>query len=292
MASKRMFDHDIVNSDDFLDMSLSAQALYFHLGMNADDRGFVSPRKIMRMLGSSADDLRILILKNFVIAFESGVVVITHFNQNNWLDSRRIKETVHLEEFRQLTLTDQIYSLQNAMLSNRLANAKQMLRESSIEESRVEENSNTSTPHPLDAGRGSANAGKPKRNKPRKAMNPIFVKYDKIGKSPLCVEDLRAAYQDKEFIKTASEQLFTTEVVIRQVLTNIGRWISGTREKRYSLTKLMRVFMRDFETVQPASSLDDLVKQRDKLLAENPANAEEIEQQFDKLLAQAKGVAK
>ena len=63
MAQRRMFSPKIVSSDAFLDMPISTQALYFHLGMNADDDGFVNPRKIVRMIGGSDDDLKVLLVK-------------------------------------------------------------------------------------------------------------------------------------------------------------------------------------------------------------------------------------
>ena len=79
MANKRMFTMHIVDSDAFLDMPLSTQALYFHLNMRADDDGFLgNPKRIQRLIGASDDDLKILIAKRFVLAFEDGVIVIKH----------------------------------------------------------------------------------------------------------------------------------------------------------------------------------------------------------------------
>jgi len=100
-----MFDRDIISSDSFTEMTSDAQSLYFHLGVNADDEGFVSPRGIMRMISAPEDALRILVVKNFVIPFKSGVVVITNWHQNNYLDKHKIKETQHQEEKSQLYLT-------------------------------------------------------------------------------------------------------------------------------------------------------------------------------------------
>ena len=48
MAEKRMFSIRIVDSDAFLDMPLSTQALYFHLGMRADDDGFINNHNKIR----------------------------------------------------------------------------------------------------------------------------------------------------------------------------------------------------------------------------------------------------
>lgn len=105
MAQKRMFSLSVIDTDRFLDMSASAQALYFHLGMHGDDDGFVSaPRKIARAAGCNDDDLRLLIAKDFVIPFESGVVVITDWNINNTLKNDRYRETVYLQEKSKLRL--------------------------------------------------------------------------------------------------------------------------------------------------------------------------------------------
>lgn len=99
-----MFAKTIVLSDAFLDMPLSARCLYFTLGMLADDDGFInSPRSIMRQCGASDDDMRILLARKFVLAFESGVIVIKHWRINNYLRKDRYKETVYTEEYKQLT---------------------------------------------------------------------------------------------------------------------------------------------------------------------------------------------
>lgn len=99
MAERRMFAKTIIDSDAFLDMPLSSQALYFHLSMRADDDGFINnPKKIQRSIGCSADDLKLLIAKNFIIPFESGVVVIKHWKIHNYIRSDRYKETVYQEE--------------------------------------------------------------------------------------------------------------------------------------------------------------------------------------------------
>jgi len=94
-----MFAKTIIDSDAFLDMPLSTQALYFHLSMRADDDGFINnPRKIQKMIGSSEDDLKLLIAKRFLLNFESGVVVIKHWKIHNYIQNDRYKETMYKEE--------------------------------------------------------------------------------------------------------------------------------------------------------------------------------------------------
>lgn len=101
-----MFSLKITSSDEFLDMPLSAQALYLHLGMNADDDGFVQPKKIIRLVGAKEDDLKLLIVKKFVYPFQTGVVVIRHWKENNYIQKDRYTETLFKEEKALLSLDD------------------------------------------------------------------------------------------------------------------------------------------------------------------------------------------
>lgn len=103
MARRRMFSLDVVDTDRFLDMPSSTQALYFHLGMRADDDGFVaSPKRTTAMCGCSADDLNLLAAKGFVRPFESGVVVIVDWKKNNLLRPDRYTPTQFQKEKAQL----------------------------------------------------------------------------------------------------------------------------------------------------------------------------------------------
>ena len=107
MAEKRMFTQKIIDSDAFLEMPLSAQALYFHLNMRADDDGFINnPKRIQRTVGSTEDDLKLLIVKRFVICFESGVIVIKHWRMHNTLRKDRYNPTQYQEELSHLKLKD------------------------------------------------------------------------------------------------------------------------------------------------------------------------------------------
>lgn len=107
MAERRMFSKTIIDSDKFLDMPLTTQALYFHLSMRADDEGFISnPKKIMRMIGSDEDSMKLLIAKQFIIPFESGIVVIKHWRIHNYIQSDRFKDTICTEERKQLGYAD------------------------------------------------------------------------------------------------------------------------------------------------------------------------------------------
>lgn len=93
-----MFSPEVVCDDKFIDMPTSTQALYFQLGMHADDDGFIGPKKIMRIISASEDDLKILIGKKFVIPFESGVVVVRHWRVNNLIRKDWYRPSIHVEE--------------------------------------------------------------------------------------------------------------------------------------------------------------------------------------------------
>ena len=102
-----MFTKKITQSDAFLDMPLSAQCLYFHLNMEADDDGFVnSPRKIQRLIGAKDDDLKLLIAKSFILVFETGVIVIKHWRMHNTIRQDRYHPTDYQEEYQKLDLKE------------------------------------------------------------------------------------------------------------------------------------------------------------------------------------------
>ena len=112
MANRRMFSNDVVGTDRFLEMPLTSQALYFHLGMRADDDGFISsPKTITRSVNCGEDDLKILISKGYVIPFENGVVVIADWAVNNWIRPDRKHDTRFLELMDRLNIENGVYKL-------------------------------------------------------------------------------------------------------------------------------------------------------------------------------------
>ena len=118
MAQRRMFSLKIVDTDAFLDMPQSSQLLYFHLSMRADDDGFVAnPKKIMRVIGSQEDDLKVLFTKRFVLPFDSGVCVIKHWKIHNYIQNDRYMPTQYVKEKAMLDVDEetQKYRLKTAM---------------------------------------------------------------------------------------------------------------------------------------------------------------------------------
>jgi len=127
-----MFDKAIIDTDRFMDLGMTSKGLYFLLGMEADDEGFVSYKKVMRVHGGNEDDMKVLVAKGFVLSFPSGVVVITDWNKNNYLDKHRITPTEYQKERKLLVLTeDKNYEFNVCSTS---------IEENSIVEKRIEEN--------------------------------------------------------------------------------------------------------------------------------------------------------
>ena len=105
MAQRRMFSKEITTSDLFVEMPSSSRLLYFDLGMEADDEGFIgNARMLSRAYGASSDDLKLLATKGFIIMFQNGVTVVKDWNLNNKLRKDRIKPTIYTEEKSMLTV--------------------------------------------------------------------------------------------------------------------------------------------------------------------------------------------
>ncbi len=176
-----MFAKTIIDSDAFVDMPLSTQALYFHLSMRADDDGFINnPKKIQRMIGASDDDLKVLIMKNFIIPFDSGVVVIKHWKIHNLVRKDRYKPTVYTEEKAELT------TKQNGAYTHGLPDDTHRLTQYRLGEDRLDEDSITTTGSTGNLERGNE-------------ISQVFSYYlDHIdpAPSPICIEELKDFSQD------------------------------------------------------------------------------------------------
>lgn len=143
MAKKRMFNLGVLETDAFLDMPLSTQALYFHLNLRADDDGFVgNPKRITTNIGASLDDLKLLIAKRFVLAFEDGVIVIKHWRMHNAIKKDRYTETNYTEDLLQLDIKENgAYTFRDGALleHKRSTNGAQMEQTCSADKVRIEE---------------------------------------------------------------------------------------------------------------------------------------------------------
>ena len=146
VAKKRMFNVDIVGSDAFLDLPHTAQALYFQLGMRADDDGFVgNPKTIQRIAGTKASDLELLVKKRFLLQFPSGVVVIKHWKINNQIQKDRYTPTVYTEEYQSLYIKDN--KAYTEMDKGCIQSVSEMDTQISIDKDRLDKNSRGGEKH-------------------------------------------------------------------------------------------------------------------------------------------------
>ena len=155
MAERRMFAKSVIDSDAFLEMQPITQMLYFHLAMTADDEGFLNnSKRIMRMVGATEKDLKLLLEKQFLLGFESGVVVIKHWRVHNYIPNDMFKKTLFSEERAQLsvdgnglytTCIQNVYSLdtQDRIGKDRIGKEKDISKE--ISKKKADKSADTHT---------------------------------------------------------------------------------------------------------------------------------------------------
>ena len=212
MAQRRMFSRKITETDRFLEMPLSSQALYFHLNMGADDEGFIDKAKtIQRTIGASDDDMKLLIAKGFLIPFDSGVVVIRHWRIHNYIRSDRFQSTLHQDEKTQLEY-DHSKTAMLKPLENVIPNGYQMDTQDRASKVSLDEGSLTTYPKEPD-------------NIPYKEI--IDYLNSKTGKN----------YRDnvqknKSLIKARWSEGYRLED-FKQVIDNLFKDWSGTKYAKY-----------------------------------------------------------
>ncbi len=107
MAERRMLTKKVTDDDNFMSLSSSAQALYLHLSMSADDDGFCNQVAIsMFKAHASVQDLQALLEKRYIYQFDNGVIVIKHWRMANALRKDRYTPTAFQEELAMLGIKD------------------------------------------------------------------------------------------------------------------------------------------------------------------------------------------
>ena len=232
MAEKRMFTKKIVDSDAFLDMPLSTQALYFHLNMRADDDGFINnPKKIQRMIGASEDDLKVLIAKRFVICFENGVIVIKHWRMHNTLRKDRYNPTTYQEQLSMLDIKDNNSYTEKAAVAP-VATAwqpdgNQMEPQYSIGKYSIDKDSilKDNAPDSVEPEQPA-----PKKNKPVKHK---YGEYKNVLLTNEELEKLNAEYEDlDERIERLSSYVASTGKTYKSHYATIRNWARKDAEQQ------------------------------------------------------------
>ncbi len=213
-----MFAKTIIDSDAFLDMPLSTQSLYFHLSMRADDDGFINnPKKIQRMVGCGDDDLKLLVAKNFIIPFESGVVVIKHWKIHNFIRNDRYKETMYQEEKAMLSLKE------NKAYTLGIPNGYQMDTQDRLGKDRLDKVSIVEDIIP------DSDESEPKPKKPTKHK---YGEYNNVLLTDEELDKLQAEYPDwKDRIERLSSYVASTGKTYKSHYATIRNWARNDKKK-------------------------------------------------------------
>ncbi|MFR9206947.1 MAG: replisome organizer [Lachnospiraceae bacterium] len=221
MAERRMFSKTIIDSDAFIDMPSTARLLYYDLSMRADDDGFINnPKKIIRMTGASVDDMNVLILRKFIIPFESGIVVIKHWKIHNYIQKDRYKETNYKEEKAMISLDE---------------NKAYTLSLGALDTDCIQHVSNTDTQ--VRIGKDRVRIDKDNIfNSPPKATKPARHKYGEYKNVLLSDEDiekLKAEFPSdwQERIERLSEYIASSGKSYKNYLATIRNWAKRDKEK-------------------------------------------------------------
>ena len=213
MAEKRMMSKSIIETDKFMDMPMSAQCLYFHLLLRADDDGFiVSPKRTMRSIGCTDDDMKILIAKSYVLAFESGVIVVKHWRIHNYVKRDRYKQSsipesklIMLDENREYQYLEPKRNQSGTSLE-----PKRNQSGTSLEPKRSkEEHEGYSEDHEEYDKINTSNGAEPKWNQNGTKMEPNwFHRLDKIRLDKIRGEEIRKDKKKKQSVslKTIIEE--------------------------------------------------------------------------------------
>ena len=218
-----MFAKTIIDSDAFLDMPLSAQALYFHLSMRADDDGFINnPKKIQRMIGASDDDCKLLIMKQFIIPFESGIVVIKHWRIHNYIQKDRYAPTIYQAEKSTLTVN------KNREYTECIQNGYNLDTQVSIDKDSI--GKNRLDKDSLELGKNSKDC------EPQAATTPTrhkYGEYKNVLLSDTDMEKLKSEFPDdyNTRIERLSEYIASTGKVYKNHLATIRCWARKEKDK-------------------------------------------------------------
>ncbi len=279
MAERRMFTQKIIDSDAFLDMPLSTQALYFHLNMRADDDGFVNnPKRIQRTIGASDDDLKLLFAKRFVIGFESGVLVIKHWRMHNTLRKDRYNPTQYQDELSLLDVKDNnayterlpepVVALPETLATTWQPNGNQMATQYSIGKDSIDKLSIE------EYGDADSDESDPPPKK-KKTVKHKYGEYSNVLLTDEELSNLKTEYPDwKDRIERLSSYVASTGKSYKSHYATIRNWArkdaeSGKGRKRKEIVPAW------MEEDNQNAYLDRMKKYADQLRSENDGNLSE-----------------
>lgn len=236
MAEKRMFTQKIIDSDPFLEMPLSTQALYFHLNMRADDDGFINnPKRMCRTIGASEDDLKLLLAKRFVIGFESGVLVIKHWRMHNTLRKDRYNPTQYQEEFAMLDIKgNKSYTERsgNLLATEWQPNGNQLEPQYSIDKYSIDKISI------VEDSISESDDSEPSAKPTKKAVKHKYGEYNNVLLTDEELQKIQAEFTDwEDRIERLSSYVASTGKSYKSHYATIRNWAKKDQEKTAQANK-------------------------------------------------------
>ena len=234
MAEKRMFTQKIIDSDAFLDMPLSTQALYFHLNMRADDDGFINnPKRIQRTIGASEDDLKLLIAKRFVIGFDCGVIVIKHWRMHNTLRKDRYNPTQYQEELAMLEVKDNsAYTEKDLPLIDSVATKRQPTGNHPAPQYSIDKNSIGLDKNSIEDNMAVSVETEPPTTKPTKPQKHKHGEYNNVLLTDDELEKLQDEFVDwSARIDRLSSYIASTGKAYKSHYATIRNWARKDKEQ-------------------------------------------------------------
>ena len=122
MTERATFLKAIISSDDFLNLPLSAQALYFHLNISANEKGVLyCPKTIAKYIGADESDYRLLLNKRFITQNKDVGITITHWREHNGIGGNAKKRISYsYRQWRRKVLERDHYTCQNCGSKDKL----------------------------------------------------------------------------------------------------------------------------------------------------------------------------
>lgn len=253
-----MFAKTIIDSDAFLDMPLSTQSLYFHLSMRADDDGFINnPKKIQRMIGASEDDLKLLVAKRFILAFENGVIVIKHWRMHNAIRKDRYTPTQYQEQMSMLMIKDN-KSYTEINHDNHLATTRQPLGNQVQPQVRLGKDriGKGSVEYIVD---DSEESQPPAHEKKKKIQKHRYGEYDNVLLTDEEMEKLKNEFPDiDERIENLSSYVASTGKKYKSHYATIRNW--ARKDKEQTKQKSRNQFNNFPQRERTATEMSELEK--------------------------------
>lgn len=215
MAKRRMFSNEIIDNDAFMDLPLSAKALYFMLGMKADDDGFVNnANTIVRMIGASADDLGLLMLKRFVFRFETGICVILDWKINNQIRQDRYTPTLYQNELKLIAEDEnKSYKINNLTNGNQMAtNGEQLVATVKVREVKL------------------SSAKLSSKNKAQKTADALFAVVYSSTSNPALQESIKEFIEHRKNIKSP-----ISELGLKKLITELDKLANGDDQTKIAI---------------------------------------------------------